>query len=60
METECEIRVISQLYPNVFSSFEHSSFSTKAYTNLHETILATDNITPKTIKKPFTNWDPIS
>jgi len=36
--TKYEMCVISQLYPNVFSSFEHSFSSMKAYTDLHEAI----------------------
>jgi len=55
MNTKYEICVISQLYPNVSSSFEHSSFSMKAYTNLHEAILAINNITLRKFKKLFTN-----
>ena len=54
MKTEHEICVISQLWPNASSSFEHSSFSKKAYTNLHETIPAINNITLLKLKKLFT------
>jgi len=41
INADYEIRAISQLCPSVFSSFEHSSFSMKAYTNLHKAILTT-------------------
>jgi hypothetical protein len=41
INADYEIRAISQLCPSVFSSFEHSFFSMKAYTNLRKAILAT-------------------
>jgi len=45
MDTKHGICVISQLCPSVSSSFEHSFSSMKAYTNLHEAILAISSIT---------------
>jgi len=43
MDTNHDICVISQFCLNVFSSFEHSFFSVKAYTDLHEALLAINN-----------------
>jgi hypothetical protein len=54
MNTKHEICFISQFCPNVFSSFEHSFFSLRAYTDLHEAILAINNIALfKSQKKAF-------
>jgi hypothetical protein len=54
LPAQYEICVISQLCRHASSSFEHSSFSMKAYTNLHETILAVSNITLESLKDFFT------
>jgi len=50
IDTTHEICAISQLFPRVFSSFEHSFSLMKAYTNLHEAIPALSNTTVKVLK----------
>jgi len=49
-----EICAIFQLCPHASSSFGHFSFSMMAYTNLHGTMLATDNTILLKFKKLFT------
>jgi hypothetical protein len=44
-ERMAEIRVISQFFPNAFSSFAYSFFLVKACTNPHKAIFTVNNIT---------------